>query len=79
MNAGGMNVSKKRKKKKPLSKNEKILWMCSLFVSMLFLFGNFQSQHTFLDVILLLGITVSLLFLPLKLFNKLFIVKKHIE
>lgn len=75
---GGMNVSRKTKKKNPLSKDEKTLWCCSLFVSMLFLFSNFQSQQSLLDIILLMGFTMALLVLPLFLYNKLFIGKNHI-
>lgn len=75
---GGMNVSRKTKKKNPLSKDEKTVWGCSLFVSMLFLFSNFQSQQSLLDIILLMAFTMALLVLPLFLYNKLFIGKNHI-
>ena len=68
-----MTVSQRRKKK-PFSKNEKILWLCSFFGSMLFLFTNFQQQQTLVDVLILMSITLSLLFLPLILINKVFII-----
>ena len=72
-----MNVNKKnkqeRKRKRPLSKDEKTLWICSLFVSMLFLFFNFQQQQSLLDIVILCGMTMSLLVLPLICYGKLFI------
>ena len=68
-----MNKKNKRRRKRPLSKNEKIVWMCSLFVSMLFLFCNFQQQQSLLDIIILCSMTMSLLVLPLICYGKLFI------
>ena len=68
-----MNVNKKRKikrKRKPYSRDEKIVLGCSFFVSMLFLVGNFQSQQTLLDVVLLLVFTMLLLLLPLQVMVK---------
>ncbi len=61
-------MNKKRKINrncKPYSRDEKTVMGCSLFVSMLFLLGNFQNQQTLLDVILLIVFTMVLLFVPL--------------
>ena len=70
----GLNVNKKRRtKNKPLTKDEKTIWLSSLFVSMLFLVGNFDMQQSLLDVLLLLLFVLSLLFLPLFVYRKLYI------
>jgi len=75
MTAGDLTVSKKRKRRerKPFSRDEKTILCCSLFGSMLFLFSNFQQQQTVLDVVLIIGITMSLLFIPLWVKCKIFV------
>ena len=73
MIAGDMNVNKNRKTKrerKPYSRDEKTVFGCSFFASMLFLFFNFQQQQTLLDIILLLVFTMALLFVPLRVMIK---------
>ena len=61
-----MNKKKQRKKRKrkPFSLDEKTVLGCSFFASMLFLFSNFQSQQTLLDVLILVSVTMSLLLCP---------------
>ena len=58
-----------RKKNKPLTKDQKTIWISSLFVSMLFLFSNLKAQ-SLLDVIFMLVFTMSLLFVPLFIYMR---------